>query len=316
MKKAAALALIMIGLGLIGALFSFEWKDIRTLGTVPVLERKTVSAEGADSIFVETSGMNIEIVQGKSEDIEVRIDGKASKKHADRFELEAEAKDNAVYIHGSYRDRFFVGFNFVSVDLIVELPERLWKEAGISSNSGNIELERLNATTAMIETRSGNIDVEKLDADTAGLQSQSGNIEAEELKADSLTLETRSGNVKADGYSAGQVTAKALSGNITLEDGAGSVNGETRSGNIRIALDRLESDIRLKSDSGNVRIDVEEEPESAAVHFRTDSGNRSVEWRRFEAESDNEEELSGVIGSGQIKIDVETDSGNLKLGQN
>ncbi|RCW47637.1 putative adhesin [Paenibacillus prosopidis] len=238
----------------------------------------------------------MEIVRGASDEIKVRIEGNASKKYLDRFDLEAEAKGDTVYIKGFYKDMLVVGFNFVHVDLIVELPDRLWDSVELKSSSANIEVEQLEATTAVVETGSGNINIEELSTGTA-------------------TIQSKSGSVKAENYKSEQVTVHSNSGNITLDDGTGRVDGETRSGNIRMETDELLQDVTLRSGSGNVRIDVTKEPESAAIHLRTNSGNLDVDWDQFVADRDNEEELSGKIGSGQIKIDLESSTGDLKLGK-
>lgn len=295
MKKLAAIALIMLGVGIIGALLAFDLNDIRTFGTKPVRIDKTVDSASIRNVYVDSSSINMEIVRGASDEIKVRIEGNASKKYLDRFNLEAEAKGDTVYIKSSYKEMLVVGFNFVNVDLIVELPDRLLDSVELKSNSGNIEVEQLKATTAVIETGSGNINIEKLSTGTP-------------------TIQSKSGNIKVENYKSEQVTVQSNSGNITMDDGTGRVDGETRSGNIRMETDELLQDVTLRSGSGNVRIDVAKEPESAAIHLRTNSGNLYVDWGRFIADKDNEEELSGKIGSGQIKIDLESSSGNLKLG--
>ncbi|MBD2868062.1 DUF4097 family beta strand repeat-containing protein [Paenibacillus arenilitoris] len=314
MKKLAAIALIMLGVGVIGAMVSFDWNDIRNFGTRPYLEERTVEAAGIDTINVRTSSIDVEVVRGKSDAVQIRLDGRASEKYLDRFELIAEQDDNGLLIEGTYKDMFFVGFNFVNVDLIVEIPDRLWQSLEVNSNSGNIDLENVRAASASAESGSGNLELENMQADDMSLKSGSGNIEVDGLTAKNVTLQTGSGGLEMENYTADQIKATSESGNITLENGQGAVQGRTDSGNIRLTADELLQDVGLKSDSGTVRIDLEKEPRSAAIRLRTESGNRKVEWESLRASVDNEYSLEGTIGSGETKIDVETDSGNLRLG--
>lgn len=314
MKKVVAIALIMLGIGILGAFFSFEWKDIKNFGTEPVFEEKVIDSAAVGVIFAETKSMDVEVVRGNTDDIKVRIEGKASKKYLDRFKLEAEAKGDAVYINASYKDSLIVGFNIIDVDLVVELPERLWSSIDIKSNYGNIDIEQLNTASAAIEAGSGNVNIEHLQADATILELDYGNVEIEDLNAKTATVTAKSGNIKVENYViTEQITVRANSGNVRLEDGTGSLHAETGSGNIRLIADELLQDVILRSDSGNVRIDVEKEPDSATLNLRTSFGSRDVDWKAFQADNDNEQQLSGKIGDGKMKIDVEIGSGNLKL---
>lgn len=335
MKKFVAIALIMLGVGIVGALISFDWKNMNTFGTEPLLIEKTIPAASIKSININSSSVSTDVIRGTTNDIKVSIEGRASKKYLERFKLETKVDGDTVNIEGTFTEGFNFGINIVDVDMVVELPARLWDAVDIKSKSGNIEVESLQANLVTIKNSSGNVDADEVQAESVTIESGSGNVDTEQVQASSITignssgnvkandvsaktisLQSKSGNVKAENYKAEQMTAKTSSGNINLDDGTGIVNGESSSGNIRIEAEELLHDVKLETKSGEVSISVEKEPQSAAVSFRTNSGGRSIKWKSYEVENDNDEIFSGVIGDGKIKIDVETSSGGLKLSSN
>ncbi|WP_029192244.1 DUF4097 family beta strand repeat-containing protein [Paenibacillus harenae] len=316
MKKAIAIALIMLGAGIAGCVLYFDWKDIRSFGTEPVLTEKTIEAESIRNVQIDSNTMNIEVVRGTSENIEVRLDGRASRKYLNNFTLKADAKGDTAYIESTYEDTFSIGFNFMSVDLVVELPDRLWDSVAVKTISGNIDIERMKATKGSFETGSGNLEMELLELKEGVMESRSGNMAMEELTAGEVSIQLKSGDLKMEDYTVDQLTIRNVSGDISLEDGTGRIDGETANGDIQVETEELLHDVSLKSSNGNVRLDTAKEPASAAVHFKTKSGNLNIDWSGIAANIESEEMLSGTIGSGQMKITLESGSGNIRAGIN
>ncbi|WP_042165597.1 DUF4097 family beta strand repeat-containing protein [Paenibacillus gorillae] len=277
MRKWVASALIILGIGIIGVLLTFDRDEMLNFGTELYSKSKTIDASSAKNITIESKSINVNIVRGTQKDVVVRLEGRASAKYADRFHMDVEQTGDTLHITGEYKDGFTFGFNYENIKLIVELPEKAWGQFEVKSSSGNIRLA--------------------------------------DIQADKLEMASNSGNVKVEDYTVKQLDFAMASGNIVLEDGTGEIKGETRSGNVHIDSEQILNPITLKVLSGNVVISSENEPESAKVQFRTHSGNSKVKWDQFNTVNSNDDAMDGVVGSGSgnIVIDVETRSGNLRI---
>lgn len=257
MKKLAAIALIMLGIGVLCAFFVFDKNDITKFKGEPYLQEKNVDASAIRTIHMETDTFNVSVVRGTTDDIQLRLEGNASKQNVNKIVLNAEPEGDTLYIDGSVKNHFFVGFSIINLKLTVELPEKLWESVDIETDTGNIVIDQL----------------------------------------------------KAD-----EIIVKSDTGNVTLTDGAGRLNGETDTGNIRVESEEIRNDISLKSDTGNVTINVDKQPQSAAIRIQKDIGNSKVDWDGFTDRNDSKNVVDGRIGSGEIQIDIHSEVGNVKLG--
>lgn len=277
MKKLLAVALIMLGVGLTGMIFAFDKDDIKKLEGEPFVEEKTVDSEQIRSIMTKTDLMNIEMTRGRGDDIYIRLEGKAGKNQLDRINLVAEPKGDTLYIEGKLKRQVFAfGWSPLRLTLIVELPERLWDSIELDSDTGNIVLDQLHARK--------------------------------------ITVDSDIGNIKAMQYETEQFQFESDAGNVYLLDGTGEVKGKSDIGNIRMEADQVGGDIALKSDTGSITVNVDQEPESAAIRIKKELGSSKIEWDGFHSDYNKKYNESGMIGNGDIQIDITTEIGNVKLG--
>ena len=92
MRKLAALALIVLGVGIGIAFLVFNKSDFTKATGEFYLEEKIFNASEAQSIRALTSTNSIHIVRGQSEDIVVRLEGNASQQVLDRVKFEASVQ--------------------------------------------------------------------------------------------------------------------------------------------------------------------------------------------------------------------------------
>lgn len=276
MKKLAAIALIMLGIGILCAFFVFDKSDITKLKGEPYQQEKTIDSAEIHSIHAETDTFNMEVIRGNTENIHIRLEGNASKRYLNKIVLKAVPKGDTLFIESAYSNKFVVGWSMINLKLIIELPERLWETVEIDSDTGNIVIEQLQA-------------------------------EAVNVKSDI-------GNLKASDYEIKEFIFKTNTGNVTLLDGSGILKGKTDIGNIRVETVQLRNDISLQSETGNVTINVDKQPESATIRIQKEIGNSKIDWDGFTEENDKKYSVSGLIGSGEITIDIKSEIGNIKLG--
>jgi lia operon protein LiaG len=276
MKKLAALALIMLGVGVLCAFFVFNKNDLMKFKGDPYLQEKTVDASAIKSIHAETDTFNVTFVPGTTDDIRLRLEGNASKQHIDKIILKADTKGDTLYIEGNTKNNFSFGISIINLKLTVELPEKLWNTVEIKTDTGNISVDQ--------------------------------------LKAGQFNVKLDTGNLKVSNYSFKDIVFETDTGNVTFTNGVGSIKGETDTGNIRIENEELRNDIALQSDTGNVTINVDKHPQSAAIHIQKDVGSSKVEWDGFSDNNDSKSVVDGKIGSGDIQIDIQSEVGSVKLG--
>ncbi|CAM3979420.1 DUF4097 domain-containing protein [Paenibacillus alkaliterrae] len=276
MKKLLAVALIMLGIGLICAFFVFDKNDLTKIKGEPYTQEKTVDSDSIRSIHTETDTFNLEFVRGDSDEIQLRLEGNASKRFLDKIVLNAVPKGDTLYIESFHSNKFTIGWSMINLKLIVELPDREWDSVDIVSDTGNIVIDQLHANT--------------------------------------VNLQSDIGNVKASNYEVQELSFESDTGNVTLLDGSGVLKGESDIGNIRIETNQLLNDVFLQSDTGNVTINVDKQPESAAIRIKKDIGSSKINWDGFEKDNDKKYTMSGKIGSGDIHIDINSEIGNIKLG--
>ncbi|MDQ8733151.1 DUF4097 family beta strand repeat-containing protein [Paenibacillus sp. LHD-38] len=276
MKKLAAVALIMLGIGVLCAFFVFNKSDLVKFKGDPYSEEKTVDASTIRSIHAETDTFNVTFVRGTSKDIQIKLDGNVNKKSLDKIIFTAETKGDTLYIEGNTKNSFTIGISIVNLKMTVELPEKLWNTIDIETDTGNIVLDQMEGSKLHIT------------ADT--------------------------GNLKVSNYSFAEIDFETDTGNVTFTDGEGILKGETDTGNVRIETAELRNDISLQSDTGNITVNVDKEPASAAVYIQKDVGSSKVEWEGFSDSNDSKSIVDGKIGSGDIKIDIKSEVGNVKLG--
>lgn len=314
MRKWLAGALVMLGVGIAGVVISFDKDDIMDFGTKPYFEEKIIDADTVRSINLGSNSLSINTVKGSSDDVIVRLEGRANAKYLDRFKLKTEQKGDTLYIDGSVDNDFSFGLNIVNVKMTVELPERVWDSFEVDNQSGNVKLSDLKGKIVNVKGTSGNLNGDELQADELVYAVSSGTITLSDISAKNTDLKATSGNIKVNDFSSDKLSFKLSSGNIELKDGVSEVSGSLNSGNVRIDVLEIVKPIKVDVTSGNISVLTDKEPESAQINLRTSSGSTRIDWPSFNAANDNDKKLSGTVGTGNgVQIDLETTSGNIKL---
>lgn len=289
--------------------FGFSWDSKK------IHEEKTWAADEVLALKVDTGSSNIAIIQGNSDEIKVRLDGKVSKTNADQVRLKAEATGDTLVLGIDTPDEIQFGIHIMDLDLTVELPEKQWQDAVIESGSGNIDIEGLYADMISVKSSSGDMDIQDVKAEKLTAHTSSGRIEAADMEAETLKLTSGSGDISVERYQAAMLSFQNGSGNVELKDGEATVEGKTGSGNIRLESEKLIHNTDLQVGSGNVTVDLEQEPTNLKVDYQGSSGNGRIEWDGIQYELKNEDrnKLKGTFGSGEALLKVRTGSGNFKL---
>ncbi|MHA7967237.1 DUF4097 family beta strand repeat-containing protein [Paenibacillus sp. CAU 1782] len=294
---------------------------------------KSSEIDNIKDIVIDTSGTNVTLVKGSQSQAIATLKGKATPNIAKKINLEVLRSGDKLIIEIEQKGWSF-GVNWMNEGLRVELPEAVWNNVTIETGSGNVNIDELHAEQLVIDTGSGNLSLNALELKDLELDSGSGNVKMQDTRTKELTAKVSSGNMKInnvigdtvelklgsgnleiEGYTAETLKFEISSGNAKLIDGRAKVDGKSSSGNITLKAENLFFDTTLKASSGRVVVALENDPESLAVEYKGGSGVGSIKKDGFtyNHKSSERDSIDAVIGSGNIKLNVTTGSGNFTL---
>ena len=258
---------------------------------------KHVDARGIENIIVKSASHDVRLTQGGSEQIVVRLNGKASSSLAKSIDIQVNAHGDTVEL-GIDNPAFHIGFNTVNAELFIELPEKQWEEVNVGVGSGDI-------------------DAEQIEGESISLSTGSGDIQLQTAKADTFRLITGSGDITAEHFAGTELMFTSGSGDVSFLDGEAELQGKTGSGDIHVEVDDLKANADLETGSGSVLIELGTAPKSLAVDYRGSSGESTIEWDGMTVEENRDDGriLLGKFGSGETKLKVRSGSGDFTLGK-
>lgn len=213
-------------------------------------------------------------------------------------------------------------FTFVFVGggerIEVYLPKEGIDILSMETVSGNITADEafsIQANAVCIGTSSGNIKWRNTKAEKVALAASSGNIHAWEISAGETAAATSSGNIDAENIN-GAFALAASSGNIHALGMSGSGSANTGSGSIKVEMDEVTGDLKLKANSGGVKVFLPREL-SFALEAQTGSGSIHTDYDEQLSYNKKGNQASGIIG-GEVSCTVraEAGSGSVKISKN
>lgn len=179
----------------------------------------------------------------------------------------------------------------------------------ISSTSGDIEVYNGSGDSSF-STSSGYITIENSDG-VLDATANSGDIEIHHSKGDK-ELKTSSGYITLDD-SDGFVKATASSGDISVTGARGGAEIKTSSGYINLELTKLTDNIKLTASSGDVELRL---PTATAFQFTASASSGDIETSFDDSLSYNKKgnHATGMVGENPItSINIQTTSGYINV---
>ncbi|WP_157337605.1 DUF4097 family beta strand repeat-containing protein [Paenibacillus lutrae] len=310
---------LLIGAGLLSLLYFlnpigvFTWTGF-SFGTEEIYLEKSVDSSSLNKLELDVGSADVKVTRGSGDQARVTLSGRASSNYADKLDLKVETRGDTLVL-GLNQDVVSIGFKVLDIEMNVELPEKQWKSAKLETGSGNIDLAELKGDSIGIKVGSGNISAQEIAFQKIELNGGSGNATLSQIETDQMDLQLASGNLNVTKYTADLLKFDLGSGNVELFDGQSAVEGHVSSGNVRIEAEELLHNTDLKLGSGNATVELARQPKSLEVDFRGGSGNGQIGFTGIEYQEKSEEGdvLRGTFGSGDVKLNVQTSSGDFKL---
>lgn len=312
MKKQVLIGTIIIICGLFIVLTNLRSFQINNKGGGEEA-MKSYSASQINNLTIGSSSTNIKLIATDTDTIELSLYKSNNQSLNIAKYVSSKQKNNSLELEVSSSKRWFTLFNFGSETLEVKFPKEQLNKLTVESSSGNIKGEELVVNDKIsLESRSGNIQVKHINTNEMSASVSSGNLTLQQLTVNSGEFEVRSGNIKLLDISADELEVETRSGNIEVAGDVAAIDAKSRSGNIDLDLLELKVDSSLRNSSGNIRLSLES-PGSLYVTHEKSSGSTSINKSGFEMLKDLRDKVEGAFGGGDIKLKVETKSGNFRM---
>ncbi|MFD2115050.1 DUF4097 domain-containing protein [Paenibacillus yanchengensis] len=321
MKKSSlgGLLLVVIGIALLLVLttdsgatsFQKLWSSL----SKEINLQEQLPTDLLEQLVIDTSSVNVVVRKGQQPEATAHLTGTVRGLANKDYFLDLQENDAKAILSAGTNSNNILQIGFSNVKLIVTLPEKTWSALTIQTKSGNINVAEQLADELVIQAKSGNVTASELSAANIDIQTASGNVKLEQLDSFKVNLQTSSGNVKVKQLHAEKLQFNTQSGNANFDGGAMQVIGETKSGNMKLELDAITEDSLLQANSGNVKVKLREKPTNLTVDFIGNSGKGSISKTGFEYRLKNNDRHNfiGQFGSGEMKLEVKTRSGNFSL---
>jgi lia operon protein LiaG len=168
-------------------------------------------------------------------------------------------------------------------------------ELSIEVGSGAVQVTQSRGELS-VSTGSGAVALGDVRGEQVSVQTGSGEVTATDIRSAQLSVETGSGDIRVSNLMAPQVSLETGSGAVTADVSGElwSVNVETGSGDITLRVPpTLGAEVDIETSSGDIETDFEV---AVTRHAR--------------------DHMTGRIGDGRGKIEIETGSGTIKLVKN
>ena len=292
MKKIIYSGLILILLGLVGAIATFVIKN-------PFLETKkkeVISAIGVKNIEVASASTDVILTPTKQKDITVQLVGRMSKNMKDNFQLNIDKNDGTIVIGLKNKHLFNVNFMaFSHTRLEINIPENEYQSLSIKTTSGDILAKGMHVKKLGVISSSGDIQLEN------------GTVENQ------MIIKTSSGDINTNVQNSKTASVSTLSGSMLLKNISGTINAKSSSGDISIhPNDKIEG-ISVEALSGDVLIQTNKKELPFDINFKAKSGDGLVKGRNVNYTVKSEHIIVGKISTGTIKLKVRTSSGDFMI---
>ncbi|MFB6469479.1 DUF4097 family beta strand repeat-containing protein [Cytobacillus sp. Hz8] len=316
MKKMIVGLFLLLVVGIIGSVVSIKADGGFSFRTFKVADKEVVNGDKIDSIDIDLSSSNVQVVPTKEKNITVELSGKVSKKLKNKYKLDVQEQGRTLKISIKGEDViiFNIGTSIMNMNVDVLLPEKVYRSLKVKTSSGSNGIENLQAENIILKSSSGDIEARgSVSKYQFSFKSSSGEVSSENNQANEFVLQASSGSINAINQQGKQSTFHTSSGEINVSNGIGDLQADTSSGDIDINNDEVTGDLNASTSSGEVSVSYNENPNSLAVDFKGSSGEGNIGIKGLNYEEKSEHRIIGQLGSGEYKIQVRTSSGDFNL---
>lgn len=190
------------------------------------------------------------------------------------------------------------------VDFIIYVPNTT--DVNIIGSFGDIELKDIQGN-ADIQGQNGAVSAASVGG-SISIRNAFGSIEAQNIKGNA-DIKNQNGNITAETIG-GSATLETHFGSINASDIAGDTVIQNNNGNIEAKA--IKAGARIENSFGNIELRADSLP-NADIYAKTNFGNIDSVNALKVTKSGQEVTAEGRLGTGQYKIEVTTNNGNIRI---
>ncbi|MGD8191707.1 DUF4097 family beta strand repeat-containing protein [Brevibacillus ginsengisoli] len=294
MKKLLGVIIILVGVFLLLKSITNIELGGWVRGEVKHLEG-SASVANIDTIHIQIPSANLQIVTEDRSDLLAALQGS----DADKFTLQVQRKNNSIDVNVD--DPKTNWFNFSDdMKLVVHVPMSYQQKLEVEATSGRVEFTGHSSSSPAIY-KELNVNV------------SSGDIRLDNLQVGQLKIEGTSGSIRSDRVTADKSTLEVSSGDIRMDRYTGAIDASLSSGSLDIQLEKVTGSIHVEASSGDVKLQLPKDAD-VTVDAKVSSGNVKAD---FPLENttiyDENSQIKGSKGAGTYPIDLEANSGSIKI---
>lgn len=287
MGKIVKIALAFIILGVIGvAVFLFNGVGVAKGEKIDV--HKQLDAKNIDQLVIETNFIDVMIHPTNEDQVKTQLTGTLSKNK--KIDLQTPVNNQALTIIAKQENKFWSPFNFDlgsitnPVKLHVYIPEKKYQSITIKNKFGDI-------------------------------------VADQKLVTQKLSLTTEHGDTTLNGVDSEQLTAISQFGDVNLSDVNAPFEIKAEHGNVVLQrLTEVRNKNSVKTEFGDIRIQVTKEPTILNLDFETDFGEieNDFPFKTTHGGNDDptEDSLKGSIGQTTAEsptLTLKTEHGDIEF---
>ncbi len=205
--------------------------------------------------------------------------------------------------------RWLFTVDFSQHPMTLAVPEDFSGSIDIKTSTGDVSVKRLSGLKVLdIDANTGDIELESIDAESIGITVKTGSVEAERVTAEKeLGIKSTTGDIELDTVSAEGITTESTTGSQKLTALSCEVSSHTATTG-SIVFERLDSDdITLEASTGSIRGTLVGKREDYRVTSTTSTGKSNIH-------SDVSDSLSSTIRpEGLRTLEVKTSTGDIYI---
>lgn len=227
-----SLATVLIVVGIIGSLFTFENNKEE------VSKEETISNKNVDQMDIYGSNAKIDVRSTTENDIFVALTGTKSVNNQENLNVKIDDHALKIDLGGRKWRLFDIDSIFNDMTLTIHVPEKQYDALHV--NSGN-----------------GDITAKEIDADDVELETSNGRVTGEDLKSSAFSAHTKNGKVTLKDVD-GTITGETANGKITIDtpDLERSIDLKTANGAITIHSENEPENVSMIANTSNGGIDI------------------------------------------------------------
>ena len=201
---------------------------------------------------------------------------------------------------------FFIhlSLGLASIDVTVQLPQKLYNQLSVINKSGKIEIESQQAKHMRFETDNGKIIMKSILASSLKAKSDNGRIIMQYSNFTDVIASTDNGRICVNDSRAEKFELSTENGRIELDEVTGEIWAATDNGRIEGYIPQVTKPLQWKTDNGSITLKTDEVLNNVTLSVKSDFGRINVygeKGKKFQ------------FGDGSIPVRFKTDNGRITV---